>query len=1299
MTERQQLEQAIALQETLRCAVPDAVIDATIAVLQEKLAALTHTQPDEQRKLVTVLFADLTAWTALSELLDAEDVRELQRLYFAAVTPPILQRGGRVEKYIGDAVLAVFGVPQAQETDSENAIRAALAMQQAMAALNDRLAGSPDALRQHHPVSQPQGPLTSDTPTSGPLPLSLRIGVHTGPVLATVGQSMEDFLVTGDTVNLAARLQSAAPPGGMLISHDTWRHVEDLFEVEALAPLALKGKAEPVRSYLVLRARPRPLRKNLRGVAGVMTKMVGRTSELALLQDTLMDVREDRQAQMIMVVGEAGVGKSRLLVEFEAWADPLPFQVTYLKGRATPEAQHTPYALLRDVFATSFQIEEGDALRDVRRKLEEGFAASAQAERHADGGVTVKEAHRIGHLLGYDFDDSPHVAPLLDDPLQLRRQALASLEAYLGDLIRQDPLVIILEDLHWADDSSLDAIDHLLARLSHGPLLVLGAARASLYRRRPHWGAGLAYHRRLDLQPLSQRAVGQLLEDILQKAGEVPARLRTMVLDSADGNPFFVEELVKMLIEDGIILTSGKEAEVWRIEAERLSDVQVPPSLTALLQARVDRLPPHERTALQQASVVGRRFWDQAVAHIQRNDGAGGLDVEGALSALRAREMVFQREFTSFPGTREFVFKHALLRDVAYESVLKRLRRVYHGLVADWLIAQTGERIGETSGLIADHLEGAGRGDEAVDYLVRAADRARIVDAHEEAVNRYERALALLEAKSAYEEAARVVTKLALTHQNAFDHKRARQAFDKGFALWCKAEDDLSTTTLPAAPHAFRVARDEPLTLDPTLAYEHASIWVIECLYSGLAQRGRDFEVVPDVAKSWQVSEDGHIYVFTLRDDVRWSDGVPVTAGDFEYAWKRRLAVTSDPVAAALLDIKNARAYRRGELAHPGQLGVRAADEHTLIVELEQPAGYFLQLMASTDTFPVPRHLVASLGEGWAGPETVATNGPFLLQSWHPGDKLVMVRNPHFHGRVMGNVREVEITFGTDWPTRVAMYEADTLDYLEIAPLLATSDAGGPLDAVRVQQRHSDEYLLIPKLATSYMGINTSRPPFDDVRVRRALVMATDREAYVDVVLRGLAIPPTGGFVPPELPGHAHGIGLPYDPAEARRLLAEAGYPDGLGFPAVHALVSNAALPFIDFQQEQWRSNLGIEVTPERLDFGAFITALHSTAPSLFFWGWIADYPDPDNFLRVGLKLTRSWWQNEPFEALVRQAKQMTDPRERMMLYRQADQILIEEAAVMPLYYTCLPLLLKPWLTIFHNGRFTHTKDTIIRPH
>ena len=297
LTELEQLEQAIALQEKLRGLVPDDVIDAAIAALQEKLAGLAPSTRDEQRKLVTVLFADLTSWTALSERLDAEDVREIQRMFFAAVTHQILQRGGRVEKYIGDAVLAVFGVPQATEGDPENAIRAALAIQQSMAALNEQLAGSSGVPQQNTPISLPGGPLASDL-----LPLSVRVGVHTGLVLATIGQGTDNFMVTGDTVNQAARLQSAAPPGGVLISHDTWRHVEDLFEVEALAPLTLKGKTEPVRSYLVLQARPRTFRKNVRGVAGVETRMVGREEELKALQDTLEGIITDRPT------GEHGFG-------------------------------------------------------------------------------------------------------------------------------------------------------------------------------------------------------------------------------------------------------------------------------------------------------------------------------------------------------------------------------------------------------------------------------------------------------------------------------------------------------------------------------------------------------------------------------------------------------------------------------------------------------------------------------------------------------------------------------------------------------------------------------------------------------------------------------------------------------------------------------------------------------------------------------------------------------------------------------------------------------------------------------
>ena len=229
--------------------------------------------------------------------------------------------------------------------------------------------------------------------------------------------------------------------------------------------------------------------------------------------------------------------------------------------------------------------------------------------------------------------------------------------------------------------------------------------------------------------------------------------------------------------------------------------------------------------------------------------------------------------------------------------------------------------------------------------------------------------------------------------------------------------------------------------------------------------------------------------------------------------------------------------------------------------------------------------------------------------------------------------------------------------------------------------------------------MNASKRPFDDPRVRRALVLAADREAFTDTLFQGQNTPATGGFVPPEMPGHSPGIGLPYDPAQARRLLAEAGYPNGRGFPVVEALPSEFGAPQIDFLRQQWRDNLGIEVTSVTLDFRSLLETLDNSPPAMFIMGWTADYPDPDNFLRVGLKRTRSWWQNETFERLIRQAKRLTDQSARIELYRQADRILVQEAAIMPLVYGRDHWLRKPWVTVLVRNSSNPSKDIIIRPH
>jgi oligopeptide transport system substrate-binding protein len=623
---------------------------------------------------------------------------------------------------------------------------------------------------------------------------------------------------------------------------------------------------------------------------------------------------------------------------------------------------------------------------------------------------------------------------------------------------------------------------------------------------------------------------------------------------------------------------------------------------------------------------------------------------------------------------------------------------------------QAGERADEYTGLIAEHLELAGRTAEAVEYLSEAGDRARWLYAHQEAIGAYERALALLKEQGDYERAlallkeqgdygraARTLMKLGLTYHTAFRFAEARQAYEEGFALWQRAgEVEPAIRPLPA-PHALRVHCVVPRRLDLAMTQWMSDWRIIYQIFSGLAGLTPQNEVVPDVARSWEMLESGRRYVFHLRDDVVWSDGVPVTAGDFEYAWKRILDPATgspDPSAGLFYDIKGARAFHQGDLSDPDLVEVRALDELTLVVELEGPTGYFLQLLPRLP--PVPRHAVEAHGEAWTEVRNIVTNGPFRLEAWKRGESLTLVRNSQYHGRFTGNLERVELTwFASErGSARLEAYEADGLDVLGLGDIPTVSERD------RARQRHAGEYVSAPQLLTWFVGFNVNQPPFDDVRVRRAFILATDRETLANVVEGGYVFPATGGYIPPGMPGHSAGIALPYDPEGARQLLAEAGYPGGRGFPGVEALATCVNGPESGLQT-QWRENLGVEISWQVVDTTTWSDRVDSDPPLLFRTGWVADYPDPDSFLGVGFPWELTGWRNEACERLVEEARRLTDQEERMKLYRQADRILIEEAALMPLWYPRMNLLVKPWVTRYPTSALQERfwKDVVIESH
>lgn len=673
MADREQLEQAIAAQESLRGLVEDDVIDVAVAALRRQLEA-SSAEP-QRRRQVTVLFADLSGFTAMSARLDPEAVASVMNELWARLDAVVVEHGGRVDKHIGDAVMAVWGAEATREDDPERAVRAALAINEE---LERRTAG--------------EG-------------LAMRIGINTGPVyLGGVGASTE-FTAMGDAVNVASRVQGMAPLAGTLVTHDTYRHVRGVFDVEELGPTTLKGKDAPVRLYLVLRAKTRAFRMHTRGVEGVETQMIGRAGELALLRAEFEQVVEQPAARRAMVIGDAGIGKSRLLYELESRIDLHPATAYFFAGRALPTRRSVPFGLVRDLLGDRFGVLDSDPPSVVAEKVRAGLGPT----------LTTSEADLVGHWLGFDFRTSAAVQGLLGSG-QLATTARAHLLRYLEALAADMPVVLFLEDLHWADDESLTLVDELVAELVAAHVLIVGVARPSLLERPVADGLLERCSVALHLSPLGAEATRALVAEVLQKADRVPDELVDLIAQRADGNAFFVEELVKMLIEDGVI-EAGEPWDPWQVHLDRLDAGRVPATLAGVLQARLDSLAASERDALQRSSVVGRVFWDAAVASL----GPDGIEATArSLEGARARELVFRREHSSFDDCVEYSFKHALLREVTYETVLLRDRQRLHRLVARWITESAGERVVEYAGLIAAHHRLAGDLGSAADLLGQA---------------------------------------------------------------------------------------------------------------------------------------------------------------------------------------------------------------------------------------------------------------------------------------------------------------------------------------------------------------------------------------------------------------------------------------------------------------------------------------------------------------------------------------------------------------------------------------------------
>lgn len=712
----QQLQATIAALEAQRAVLGDAVVDTALGPLKAQLAALAAppppppAEPAQALRQVTILFLDVVGSTTLSQRLDPEEVHHVMDGALTRCTGIVEAHGGKVLQYAGDNLLAVFGGDEAREDDAERAVHAGLAL------LAEGRSLGAEVLALH-----------------GHAGFNVRVGLHSGGVLLGGGVDAEGS-IRGMAVNVAARMEQTAPPGALRISQDTYRQVQGLFEVQAQDPIAVKGVDEPVVTWLVLRARPRTLRGRRLDFEGIETRLVGRSGEFESLQAAWRLLHAGSGLVLGLVVAEAGLGKTRLLHEFDRWALGRPERCHHFRGRATPQTPGQPYGLLRDVLGRWLRVDDGDSPPQARRKIEHALAplflrdeGASQAEAHA---------HLLGHLFGVDFSDSPHLRGILDDPAQLRSRAFHAAAQALRRLAGAGgrPVYITLDDLQWADEGTLDFIDHL-CRVNHDvPMLVLCLARPALFERREAWRTRSA-QARIDLGPLPGVDSEALAAELLQRLPEIPPDLVQLLTGRAEGNPFFMEELVKMLVDRGALRTGPDH---WELHRERLQADAVPATLQGVLQARLDRLAPRERLALQQASVIGMVFWEPALAAL---DPAAPT----ALPVIVQRQLVLPRGESSVQDAPEYSFGHQILREVAYETVLKRTRRELHARAAAWLAAQTGLRAEGLLGLTAEHYDKAGDEPRACEFYARAAEAAKRRYAHETTLAWVARALPLVE--------------------------------------------------------------------------------------------------------------------------------------------------------------------------------------------------------------------------------------------------------------------------------------------------------------------------------------------------------------------------------------------------------------------------------------------------------------------------------------------------------------------------------------------------------------------------
>jgi class 3 adenylate cyclase/tetratricopeptide (TPR) repeat protein len=661
--------------------------------------------PPEERRQATVLFADLSGYTAAAERMDPEAVKALVDRTLRVLGEQIERFGGSIDKFIGDNVMGVFGAPVAHEDDPERAVRAGLAMQDAMEGANRQS-------REKYGVG-----------------FSLRVGINSGEVMA--GAVGDRYTVMGDPVNVAARLQAAGRPDSVTVGESTYRASREAVSYERLEPLTLKGKEEPVPAWEAtgVLAEPR------RGAGRAQTPLIGREEEASLLTSLVERVEQEGRPHLVTVIGQAGVGKSRLLRELMTNLAESEDPPTIRRGQCPPYGAGIAYWALAEVLNDEFEIRDTDAPDAAWEKLRGGV--TELMKELGDESAGDRNAALLAIPLGLEPPEELQQAEA--DPQRMREALFSAARAAVEAIARRRPLVLAIDDIHWADEGMLDLIDHL-TRWVRAPLLLVCLTRDELLERRPGWGGGRRNATTISLEPLTETETRELVTALMPSSDNGGGDVVPQVAERSGGNPLFAEEMVNRLLEE-----------------ETVEAAALPSTVQSLLAARLDSLDRLERRLLQSASVVGQTFWEGALATTAVEE---GLDLHRTLADLEEKDLLAPSAGSRLAGEREYAFKHVLIRDVAYSMLPKSVRCRKHVEVAEFIRERAGERSDGVIGLIAEHFaRAAALGSEsgmdrdalldlqtqAVESLEAAGDAAAALYSNAEAFDRYTAALEISE--------------------------------------------------------------------------------------------------------------------------------------------------------------------------------------------------------------------------------------------------------------------------------------------------------------------------------------------------------------------------------------------------------------------------------------------------------------------------------------------------------------------------------------------------------------------------